>query len=125
MMITLNLEEKEQNCSDFIKSDCFTEATYGVIVVVRQNILRMINLVELYGIVLNRIESGDFRHNFPDEEVTRIKQLILVDALSKIMIIVESLFILFDSFSKFSYREIPSIMVRNAQKKIDGFIEFP
>lgn len=119
----MNVEEKRKFYKDFIRSEMFTSATYGVLIVFRDNIARMINLIELHGILLKRIESGDIKHNFPEKELTKIKQLILVDSLSKTMILIESLLNLLNCLAKFAYKEIPRKMIRYKLNRILGFIE--
>jgi len=119
----MNKEEKIRQYRDFISSEKFTKDSYGVLMVFRENTHRMINLAELHVIVLKRVESGDIRHNFPEPIILRIKQLILVDVLSKIMTMIENLLVLFDTFSRYSKGKIPSRMIRYRQPSVDGFIE--
>jgi len=120
---TLNLEQKKQVSDEFIKSHRFTSATFGVLIIFRENVARMINLIELHKIFLDRIEAGNVKHSFPDEELIKIKHLILMDSLSKIMIVIESLLNLFDCFSRFPYQDIPRQMVRYPIVRINGFVK--
>lgn len=119
----MNRKEKALQYKDFIASEKFTNASYSVLKVFRENIDRMVNLAELHIIVLKRIESGDMKYDFSDPSILKMKQLVLVDMLCKIMIMIESLLALFDAFSRRSKREIPSVMIRYRQPSIDRFIQ--
>lgn len=118
----MNLEEKKRANEYFIKNK-LTYGTYAVLMIFHENITRMTNLIELHIIFLKRIDSGDVKHTFPESELLRLKHLVMMDVLSKIMIMIESLMSLLDCFSRFSHGDIPAKMVRYDLRRINGFIE--
>jgi len=119
----MKLNEKKDACRSFVASERFTKATYGVLIVFRDNVTDITHLVTSHEILLRRIESGDVRHNFTDEQLDKIKSLIFVDMLAKIMTLIENLFVLLDCFARDANRDIPRILVRYAFRRIDGFIK--
>jgi len=119
----MKLNEKRDACRDFVASGKFTKATYGVLIVFRDNVTAITHLVTSHEILLRRIESGDVRHNFTDEQLDKIKSLIFLDMLAKVMTLIENLFVLLDCFARDANKDIPRILVRYAFRRIDGFIK--
>jgi hypothetical protein len=119
----LNRAEKEKNWKAYRDSERYTTSTYIVILTVSRNITRMTHLAELYSFILNRLDSGSIKHAFSESEVVEIKQMIVVDILSKIMISIESLLAFCDSFSHYRpYKSLPKRMVRYDLQTIKNFI---
>jgi hypothetical protein len=118
----MKLEEKQEVFSRFVSSENFSESTLLVILAVKQNTNRMANLIKFYKICLDRLAKGDFPNNAPEQELLCIKQMLLVEMISKVMINLESFFVLCDCLSKRQYNRIPKKMIMYKQITIDNFI---
>ena len=88
----MKLEEKQAVFSKFVSSENFSESTLLVILSVKQNTNRMANLTKFYKLCLDKLEKGDFPNSAPEQELLCIKQLLLVEMISKVMINLESFF---------------------------------
>jgi len=120
----MNLQEKREKALDFVTSE-FTWASYTSLNLFSLNVQNMIHLIELTGIVLTKIEKGEIEHTMSDDQLLRMKHLILSDSLAKLMMIVEGVLALCSALSDLGARkrDIAHRMMWYAQEQIDAFIE--
>ena len=83
----MNVEEKRKKRRDFINSEKFTNGTYGVLFSVNQNIHRIINLVQVYDILLKKVESGDIKLTFSNEMIIEPNMNIIIYNIKKLEIL--------------------------------------
>jgi len=120
----MNLQEKREKALDFVTNE-FTWASYASLQLFSFNVQNMIHLIELAGIVIKKIENGEIRHTMSDDQLLRMKHLILLDSLAKLMMIIEGVLALCSVLSDPSARkrDVAHRMMWYAQGQIDAFIE--
>jgi hypothetical protein len=118
----MRLEEKREKAPYFIANE-LGWASYVSMELFRFNVQIMISVVELEGILLKKLENNEIKHTMSEEQLIRVKQFILLDSLSKIMIIIEGLLVLCSALSRVSRKNISSKMMRYTQEQIDAFIK--
>lgn len=120
----MKLEEKEKRALDFVSEE-LTWADYASIQLFLFNVNTMISLIELEGVMLKKVETGEIKHNMSEEYLLRVKHFILLDALAKIMMLIEGVLVLCAGLSecKARRRRISFLMARYKPKQINEFIE--
>lgn len=85
----------------------------------------MASLIELEGVMLKKVEEGKIKHNMPDDYLLRVKHFIMLDALAKIMMLVEGVLVLCSvlSDSEAKSSEIARAMARYKIPQIYAFIK--
>jgi hypothetical protein len=120
----MKLKEKKKRALKFM-SEKLTWADYVSIQLFSFNEKTIISLIELEGVVLKKIEKDEIKHNMPDDYLLRVKHFILLDALAKIMMLIEGVLVLCAGLSecKERKRRISLLMARYETKQINEFIE--
>ena len=83
----------------------------------------MIRLIELEGIMLKKIDKGEIKHDMPEDYLLKVKQFILLDALAKIMMLIEGTMILCFGLSSCKKTKISRLMSRYQTKHLEKFIK--
>lgn len=117
-----SLVEKEKEFESFILSQNFGKSTYLVLTRFEFNFRYVIRTMELYHVVLARIDQGDFKTNANEIQLRRTKQFVILDILSRLMAATESLFILLYALQS-NYSQLPIIVTRYPFSQIDGLIK--
>lgn len=120
----MRLEEKKKRALDFVNKE-LTWAGYTSIQLFLFNVKTMISLIELEGVMLKKVETGEIKHNMPDDYLLRVKHFILLDALAKTMMLVEGVLVLCAGLSecKASRQKISYQMARYKQEQVNAFIK--
>ena len=110
----LTEKERKAQCEAFIKSNKFGLDTWVTIRALDENVKNMIHTINLYGMLIEELDTGLFADEFPAEKMLRIEQHIVLDMILKAEIIVESSLIFIYQLSKGSkhYRALPKTMSR-------------
>ncbi len=116
----LSREEKLVKRREFIASDSFTEATSTSLLLLNENIQAMIRVIELEGILIRELQDGIWAEKYHMTERHRweTSHLAYVDAMSKLMMCIESLFIVMYSV-RHQYRRLPTYLTRYAMSQVD------
>ena len=114
-------EEKEAEWEIFRDGDKFGKYTYTTIYVFHVNLNYTIRTIELYSILIKKLDEGLIKHSFDDSQLLRIKQHITLDCISKIMVLIESTLMLCYALSE-GYAKVPEIMTYYELTKIDSAI---
>lgn len=85
----LTRKDKIDNFQSFIKSKNFGIDTYKTIYLFNQNALFSVQTVNLYGLLLKKLDK-DIPNSFSDNQLVRIKQMVILDVLMKMEILIES-----------------------------------
>jgi hypothetical protein len=118
----LTLEEKNQQFMSFIKSEKFGLDTWTSLVLFNQNSHNILLTIQLYGIIIKRLDEGDIPNNFTSIESVRIKQHIYMDVIMKIQILIETLLVLIHALSK-NYSKVSQILTFYDTKLVRSIIE--
>jgi len=120
----MNQEEKRGKARDFVANQ-FTWASYTSLNLFSLNVQQMIHLVELGGVVLKKIEDGEIGLTATEEQLLRMKHLILLDSLAKLMMIIEGVIALCSVLADpcAGRKDIAHRMMWYHQDRIDAFIE--
>lgn len=121
MVIAMDLEEKRKRFKDFMRSDLFTLTTFAYLNLVSNNIKLMVDLIRLEGVLYDKVEKCEISYSGSEEARTSIKHLIHLDALSKIMMILETFFALAQALLG-DYKDISAKMMKYHQRNIDKFV---
>lgn len=100
---------KEKTWEAFRDSTEYTKATYLIFQLLSKNIDTMISTIELYSILIKKLDDGSINHSFNSRHLEIIKQHILLDSNSKIMSIIETLLALVYAINE-GYNKIPEIL---------------
>lgn len=115
------LEEKKKEWEFFTASDEFGNSTFSILSRFRTNVVFIIRIVELYGMLPTKLDENTIPHEMEESQLTVIKQLIIMDALSRVMAIIEATLILIFGLSK-GYKELLKILTRYELTMIDSAI---
>jgi len=93
-------EERRANCKSYINGEKFGYDTWLTLTVFKQNVKNVEDTIYIYYSLLKRLDADEQFLNkqlldkeinkLPDQEMLRIKQLIVLDMILKAVIIVES-----------------------------------
>jgi len=120
----MRLEEKKKRASDFVNKE-LTWAGYTSVQLFLFNMKTVISLIELERIMLKKVETGEIKHNMPDDYLLRVKHFILLDALAKTMMLIEGVLALCAGLSErnTSRKKISYQMARYEKKQVNAFIK--
>jgi hypothetical protein len=118
----LTLEEKNRQFMSFIKSEKFGLDTWTTLVLLNQNSHNILLTIQLYGIIVKRLDDGDIPNNFRSIDSVRIKQHIYMDVIMKIQILIETLLVLIHALSK-NYSKVSQILTFYDTKLVRSIIE--
>lgn len=94
----MNVEDKKVKKFDFIHNS-FTESAMTQLTLFDQNAKNLINAIRIELILCERLEKNEFETELTGESLTRAKQFLYLDALAKIMMLVEGVLALSDAIS--------------------------
>jgi hypothetical protein len=119
----MELEEKKKLQSDFTRNH-FSENTFTELVLFARNSKVLINVIRLELALHEKIEKGEFPTGLTGEYLSETKQFLYMDALAKIMMLIEGLFALADAISDTAkgYCKIAQAMARYEDRVIPEFI---
>jgi hypothetical protein len=120
MGVVVGLEEKRKNFNHFMRSKEFTLTTFSYLSLLSHNIGFISKLVRLHGLFYSRLENDD-QSVLSDESARAMKHFIHLDALSKVMMMLETLFGLALALLG-EYKDVPRKMMVYDQKRIDGLV---
>jgi len=87
----------------------FGKGAYYTFFIFNVNVNYSIRTVELYSILVKKLDGDLIKHGFDDKQMLRVKQQIVLDMLSRLMSIIESTFVLLYGIKQ-GYEKIPKIM---------------
>lgn len=87
------LEEKKKRFKMFI-NDEYSNATFHYLNMYKSNSFLFLRIIELKGILIEKLNKGEIKHKFDKPTLLSIKHIILLDALSKLMMLLEAFFAL-------------------------------
>lgn len=98
--------EKLSKRDDFIKSEKFGSSVYLILMTFRLNVRGILSTIRVYGDLIEKLDDKSFiKHTMSDDEVIKIKQYVMLNVISWLMSLIESLFVLTHSLSS-SYLEV-------------------
>jgi len=105
--------------------DEFTQAGCRIASLFVLNVKQIGHLIELSGIIIDKLEKGEIKHTMNKEQLLRMKHLILLDALARTIVIVEGTIALCSVLSQqsASMRDVAHCMTSYSQDKIDSFMK--
>jgi len=106
----LSREEKVTNFDSFIKSKKFGIDTWMTIQLFKNNTHYILTTVELYGILIKRLDEGNIPNTFSSRNKVVVKQFILLDVIMKLEILIECILVLIHCLSKDRIK-LPKVMV--------------
>lgn len=118
----LTRKDKKDKFQSFIKSEHFGIDTFRTIYLFNQNALYCVQTIDLYGLLIKKLDNKDIPNNFKESHLVRIKQIVILDVLMKMEILIESTLALIEGLSK-GYSSVPVIMTRYKTKVIYDIIE--
>jgi acetone carboxylase gamma subunit len=93
----------------FIEGSDFGIETWIVIHNFHRNVQRIITSIELYGILIEKVDTDKLLAGFSDKDAAAIKQQIILDAILKLQILIECTLVLTRSLSR-GYRNFAENM---------------
>ena len=93
------MTEKQAEAISFINSNKFGVDAWITITFFAQNIHNIISTIELYGILIEKLEKDNLLKNYNAGDVIRLKQQIVLDVILKTQILIESTLVLIHSLS--------------------------
>ena len=118
----MSTEERKRKALDFISSSKFGIDTFRTIFLFRLNANTIISTVELYGHLIDKLETYGLLIDPDKIEIIRIKQQITLDSIMKIEILIESLLVLVHSLSR-EYRYVAPLMTYYDNNLIKAIIQ--
>jgi hypothetical protein len=88
------MNEKQADALSFINSSKFGADAWVTITNFAENAHNIILTIELYGILIEKLEKDNLLKNHKIGDVIRIKQQIVLDAILKTQILIESTLVL-------------------------------
>lgn len=113
-------EYKRDKFIDYLKSEYSVTSFYYLQLFVHTFKL-CTDLVVLDGITIKFLDEGKIKHDYKEDALLALKHMLILSALSKIMVLIESFLSISDSLL-FAYKEVPKKMLRYRQINIDNFI---
>lgn len=120
----LTAAEKRRKCISFIESKDFGQETYNTLFLFNVNVSYIIQIVKLYDTLVHKLGTKDFPTEHSELQMLRIKQLVMLDAISRLEAAIESTLILIDELAN-GYGKLSRTMtfyeltrVRTVMKKI-------
>jgi hypothetical protein len=120
----MNPEEKKKSQSDFIHNK-FTENAFTELLLFARNSRALINVIRLELILHEKTGSDAFLTGLIDPFPSETKQFLSLDALGKIMMLIEGLLVVSDTISDEAkgYRKLAEAMASYKHRTILAFIE--
>ena len=117
----MNEATKEKMWESFRDSSEYSKATYFILQILNLNISHLARNVDLYGILIKKIDDGSIKHSFNKKQLLHIKQNIVLDTNSRIMTGIETLFALIFSLNE-GYSTVAKIITYYELSIIDSSI---
>ena len=120
----MELEEKKRRQFDFIR-DHFTEPALTELALFNRNSIGLINVIRLEMALHEKIEKGEFPTGLPEQPLSETKQFLYMDALAKIMMLIEGSIALSDAISDPAkgYPNLADAMTSYRDSSILAFVE--
>ena len=121
ILISMDRSDKERERDAFRNSSEYTGGTYFVFSLLEENITHMLATTKLLLGLIPQLDCGNIRHSLNLEQLTAVKQHLMLETNSKIMSIIETLLVLFYAIDK-GYDKIPPVMTYYEITMIDSSI---
>jgi hypothetical protein len=105
----MEITRHESAALEFINSNKFGIDTWTTIYLFDLNARNIILSIELYGVLIEKLDKDHLLGNYTTEDVIRIKQQIVLDVILKIQILIESSLVLIHTLSR-GYHSVAKIM---------------
>jgi hypothetical protein len=115
-------EKQAAEAISFINSNKFGMDAWMTIAYFAQNVHNIISTIELYGILIEKLERDILPRNYNAADVIRLKQQIVLDVILKTQILIESTFVLIHSLSK-GYHTVAMNMTYYDMNLVNSIIE--
>ncbi len=117
----MEYEYKRDKFMDYLKSE-YSLTTFYYLQLFIHTFKLCIDLVVLDGVTVKFLDEGKIKHDYKKDDLLALKPMLILSALSKIMVLIESFLSISDSLLS-DYKKIPKKMLRYRQNNIDNFIE--
>lgn len=119
----MNVEEKKARKFEFIRKR-FTESAFTELALFDRNAQSLVNVVRLEMMVHDKLERKEIETGLSDELLLEVKQFLYIDALAKIMMLIEGLLAMSDAISDpgKGYAKISEAMISYRDPSILKFI---
>lgn len=117
----MTLSEKKRKFKRFITTE-YSDATFHYLNIFKSCCLYCLRIIEINGVAITKLEKGEISHNFDDDTLLGIKHMILLDALSKLMMLMEGFFV-FNYCLLNNLKKLPLKMVTYQPREAYTFIK--
>jgi len=105
----MEIEQKKSQFMGYIESEYSTTSFY-YLNLFAHNFALCCDVVLLDGVTIKFLEEGKIKHTYPPEVLKSLQHMIVLSALSKIMVLIESFLRVTEALSK-NYKTLPSRML--------------
>jgi hypothetical protein len=116
------LTKREESALKFINSNKFGPDAWITIKLFAQNVHDNISAIELYGILIEKVDGDNLLSNYNARDALRIKQQIVLDVILKTQILIESTLVLIHSLSE-GYKRVASNMTFYDKNLVNNVIK--
>jgi len=107
----LSEKEKLEQRNDFVKSEKFGLDTLSTLFIFRQNSIDTLNTIGFMGDFIQKMDDRKiFPSNLSESQIIHIKQHLTLDVISKLLVIMEGLFVLMHSLDE-GYSQVSKNML--------------
>ena len=106
----------------FVGSEKFGMDTWTTLYHFGLNTQNIILTIELYGVLIEKLDTDNLLTNYNIDDMVRIKQHIILDVIMKTQILIESTFVLIHCLSK-GYRTLARNMTYYDMNLVDSIIK--
>ena len=117
----MEFEYKRDKFIDYLKSE-YSLTTFYYLQLFVHNFKLCIDLAVLDGVTVKFLDEGKIKHDYKKDAFLALKHMLILSALSKIMVLIESFLSISDSLLA-GYKKVPNKMLSYRQKDIDNFIQ--
>jgi len=112
---TMDIEQKRREFMAYLEREYSATAFY-YLNLFGHNFLLCCDLIHLDGVTIKFLEEGKIEHTYPNDALNAIKGMIVLSALSKIMVLIESFLRMTDALGK-DFKKLPNEMLRYSSKR--------
>jgi hypothetical protein len=118
----LTEQEKINKWQEFMQSKEFGRETWIVLTLLGFNLINVIRTIELDNVVIKKVETNEIKHTFNPRTKLRIQQHVMLDSLSKLLVVIETIFALCIGLRR-GYQYVPSTLAYYDIDQTRSFIE--
>lgn len=117
----MNKNQKKRSYLSYIKKN-YSEIGLTYLEIFKNNFFLFLKKIELDGVIISKLNKNEIKHNFDQDFELAVKHITMIDALSKVMMLIESFFI-FNLYFKKNIKSLPKKMCEYRPNDVYHFIE--